>query len=98
MHQHLVTTRLGICLAIICGVVGRPMVAQDTAGRTRAAAGRESAFGAIDGTVVDTTGASLPLVEVLMLDSPYPRGRTNSGGAVRLDSVAAGLHMLRAHN
>lgn len=41
MHQHVVTSRIGLCLAIICGALGRPIVAQDTAGRARAAASRD---------------------------------------------------------
>jgi hypothetical protein len=53
------------------------------------------AFGAIDGTVIDTSGASLPLVEVVILDAPSTRARTGSGGGYRIDSIAAGLHLVR---
>ena len=89
------TAHSAICFAAICAALAQPVAAQDSSVNARVASARERTFGAVDGTVVDTTGASLPLVEVVMLDAPYSRVRTNSGGAYRFDSLAAGFHLLR---
>ncbi len=91
MQKPLALTRLAICFAIIFATVDRTVAAQATAARPTAGI----ALGAIDGTVVDVSGASIPLVEVVMLDAPFAKTRTLSGGGYRIDSIPPGLHLLR---
>ena len=89
--------RMVVALAstlVISAVSGRA-AAQVEPTTIRVASGDTASDGAIDGTVVDTSGASLALVEVAMLDAPYLRVRTNSGGGYRFDRLSAGFHLLR---
>ncbi len=95
MHRRLAAVHISVCIAVICGALAQPAVAQSSPGRTQAVTRQQALFGAVDGTVVDTSGASLRLVEVVMIDAPYSRVRTNSGGGYRFDSVAVGFHLLR---
>ena len=85
--------RLAICSTVIAAVSSRAAAQQSAT--VRVASGDSSSVGAIDGTVVDTSGASLALVEVAMLDAPYLRVRTNAGGGYRFDRLTAGFHLLR---
>lgn len=94
MHQRSATSLRWACIAVTCVALARPVVSQDTSAKAQAAL-RETSFGAVDGTVIDTSGAGLPLVEIVMIDAPYTHVRTNSGGAYRLDSVESGFHLLR---
>ncbi|MDQ2889718.1 MAG: TonB-dependent receptor [Gemmatimonadota bacterium] len=91
MQKPVALARLAICFAMICTTVDRTVAAQATAARPVAGI----ALGAIDGTVVDVSGASIPLVEVVMLDAPFAKTRTLSGGGYRIDSIPPGLHLLR---
>ena len=50
--------------------------------------------GAIDGTVIDTSGNGLAGVEVLILDNKQSV-RTNGGGAYRIAGVEPGSHIMR---
>jgi hypothetical protein len=56
---------------------------------------RDSTWGALDGSVRDTSGASLVGVEVVAVDNPNARARTGAGGAFRIDSIKAGPHLIR---
>jgi hypothetical protein len=69
-------------------------VAQDSTGG-RGVAGFRSSFGAIAGTIVDTAGTPLPLVDVVILGARHKQIRTNTDGGYRIDSVDAGLHLVR---
>jgi len=55
---------------------------------------RADRFGAIDGTVVDTTGRGIGAVDVVVMGGSEVV-RTNRAGAYRIDSVAPGPHLLR---
>lgn len=91
MNVHRIRTRVRAValLALAAGGPPRAMAAQ------RVTPESPVQYGAIDGTVVDTTGASIPLVEVIALDEPHLRSRSGSGGGYRIDSVPAGVHVLR---
>jgi hypothetical protein len=52
-------------------------------------------WGAIDGSVRDTSGAWLRGVEIVSLDNTQVRTRSGSGGSFRLDSMPAGPHLIR---
>ena len=52
-------------------------------------------WGAIDGSIRDTSGAWLLGVEVVSVDNTAIRTRSGAGGAFRLDSVSAGPHLIR---
>jgi hypothetical protein len=56
---------------------------------------KQVAWGAIDGSVRDTSGASLLGVEIVSVDNSLIRTRTNGGGAFRIDSISAGPHLIR---
>ncbi|HSU96727.1 MAG TPA: carboxypeptidase regulatory-like domain-containing protein [Gemmatimonadaceae bacterium] len=53
------------------------------------------AYGAIDGSVRDTSGAWLSGVEVVAIDNSLIRTRSGAGGAFRIDSLPAGPHLIR---
>lgn len=55
----------------------------------------DSTWGALDGSVRDTSGASLVGVEVVTVDNPNVRARTGAGGAFRIDRIGAGPHLIR---
>lgn len=63
MRRWLSAVRLTICFTIIAAVFNRA-AAQQLA-TIRVASGDSASVGAIDGTVVDTSGASLALVEAV---------------------------------
>ncbi len=52
-------------------------------------------WGAIDGSVRDTSGAWLRGVEIVSVDNAAIRARSGAGGAFRLDSISAGPHLIR---
>lgn len=52
-------------------------------------------WGAIDGSVRDTSGEWLRGVEVISVDNTAIRARSGAGGAFRLDSISAGPHLIR---
>jgi hypothetical protein len=54
-----------------------------------------TAYGAIDGSVRDTSGAWLSGVEVVAIDNSLIRTRSGAGGAFRIDSLPAGPHLIR---
>ncbi|MES2357163.1 MAG: carboxypeptidase-like regulatory domain-containing protein [Gemmatimonadota bacterium] len=54
-----------------------------------------AAYGAIDGSVRDTSGAWLLGVEVVAIDNSLIRTRSGAGGAFRIDSLPAGPHLIR---
>lgn len=68
-------------LAAICSAT--PLLAQSTEG-----------VGAVDGAVVDSSGHGIPGVDVFLFGSKHGV-RTNAAGAYRIDSVDAGLHIVR---
>ena len=76
-----------VCAILVVGVtiVALPAVAP---------AQRADPFGAIDGTVVDTTGRGIGGVDVVVMGGSEVV-RTNRAGAYRIDSVAPGPHLLR---
>ena len=71
-------------------VVGATIIASAAV----APAQRADPFGAIDGTVVDTTGRGIGGVDVVVMGGSEVV-RTNRAGAYRIDSVAPGPHLLR---
>ena len=95
MPWYRTTAWIGMGVAAISSVCAQPTAAQDASAKARTVAGHQSSIGAIYGVVVDTSGASLPLVGVVMLDAPYTQVRTNRGGGYHIDSVAPGTHLLR---
>ena len=52
-------------------------------------------WGAIDGSVRDTSGIWLRGVEIVSLDNTQIRTRSGAGGSFRLDSLPAGPHLVR---
>jgi hypothetical protein len=54
-----------------------------------------AAYGAIDGSVRDTSGAWLRGVEIVAIDNSLIRTRSGAGGAFRIDSLPAGPHLIR---
>lgn len=54
-----------------------------------------AAYGAIDGSVRDTSGSWLRGVEVVALDNSLIRTRSGAGGSFRIDSLTAGPHLIR---
>lgn len=54
-----------------------------------------TAYGAIDGSVRDTSGSWLRGVEIVTVDNTLISARSGAGGAFRLDSVPAGPHLIR---
>jgi hypothetical protein len=52
-------------------------------------------WGAIDGSVRDTSGEWLRGVEIVSVDNAAIRTRSGAGGAFRLDSMSAGPHLIR---
>ena len=54
-----------------------------------------TAYGAIDGSVRDTSGSWLTGVEIVALDNSLIRTRSGAGGSFRIDSLAAGPHLIR---
>jgi hypothetical protein len=52
-------------------------------------------WGAIDGSVRDTTGAWMRGVEVVSVDNPLITTRSAASGAFRIDSIPAGPHLIR---
>jgi hypothetical protein len=52
-------------------------------------------WGAIDGSVRDTSGIWLRGVEIVSLDNTQIRTRSGAGGSFRLDSMPAGPHLVR---
>lgn len=87
--------RVALCMAVIGSAFARPAIAQDSSAGARGAAGLQRSFGVIAGTIVDTAGTRLPLVDVVILDARHLQTRTNTTGGYRIDSVDAGLHLVR---
>ena len=54
-----------------------------------------TAWGAVDGSVRDTSGTWLRGVEIISLDNTLVRTRSGAGGSFRLDSLPAGPHLIR---
>lgn len=54
-----------------------------------------SSWGALDGNIVDTTGAALIGVQIVPLDAPGLAVRSGAGGGFRIDSLPAGPHLVR---
>lgn len=52
-------------------------------------------WGAVDGSVRDTSGSWLRGVEVVSVDNELIRTRTGAGGSFRIDSISAGPHLIR---
>jgi len=83
----------GVIIGAVAAVLPRTAVsAQENAAHgARVAAG----YGAIDGSVRDTSGAWLLGVEVVAIDNSLIRTRSGAGGAFRIDSLPAGPHLIR---
>lgn len=95
MHRHSAMAYTAICFAVAGGTLVRPTAAQDSSVRAPIATRRDASMGAIGGTVVDTGRVPMPLVQIVMIDAPFSRTRTNSVGVYRMDSVSVGFHLLR---
>jgi hypothetical protein len=54
-----------------------------------------ASWGAIDGSVRDTSGSWLRGVEIVSVDNTAIRARSGAGGAFRIDSISAGPHLIR---
>ena len=91
MRIHVVLA--GVIIGAVAAVLPRTAVsAQENAAHgARVAAG----YGAIDGSVRDTSGAWLLGVEVVAIDNSLIRTRSGAGGAFRIDSLPAGPHLIR---
>jgi hypothetical protein len=87
--------RVATGMAVVSSALAAPAIAQDSSPAARPAPNVQSSFGVIAGTIVDTAGTRLPLVDVLILDARHLQARTNTSGGYRIDSVDAGLHLVR---
>jgi len=84
---------IGVVFAIAALALPRASVsAQENAAHGHGVAER---YGAIDGSVRDTSGAWLPGVEVVAIDNSLIRTRSGASGAFRIDSLPAGPHLIR---
>jgi len=92
MHTHASVSRIVILYALAYAWFPAAVLAQTG---DRATAGSKAPLGSIGGTVVDTTGSPLPLVEVVLVDKASASARTNSSGAYRMDNVSSGFHLVR---
>lgn len=54
-----------------------------------------TSFGAIDGSVRDTSAAWLRGVEIISIDKARISTRSSAGGSFRIDSIPAGPHLIR---
>jgi|GEM_PF-1124283 len=83
--------------AVICGaMLAMPcasLLCQTSTSRNDRAS--VASWGAIDGSVRDTSGAWLRGVEVVSVDNSAIRVRSGAGGAFRIDSISAGPHLIR---
>lgn len=70
---------------------GNALAQANAAHNDRSATG----YGAIDGSVRDTSGSWLRGVEIVTVDNTHLSVRSGAGGAFRLDSVPAGPHLIR---
>lgn len=75
-----------VCLA------AAPVLAQQRQG---GATGDASAWGAVDGDIVGTSGDALVGVEIVPLDAPRLAVHSGAGGGFRIDSLPAGPHLIR---
>ncbi len=79
--------------AVIVAVPFSRLLAQHSPVQTGSIA--SASWGAIDGSIRDTSGAWMRGVEVLSIDNTAIRTRSGAGGAFRLDSISAGPHLIR---
>ena len=86
---------VALFVAALSGALARTMMAQHSAVGAGVAPDLQSSLGVIRGTIVDTAGAPLPRVDVVMLDARHASVRTNSVGGYVIDSVVPGLHLVR---
>ncbi len=90
--------RIHVVLAgVIVGAVAAVLPRTDVSAQENALHGARvaSGYGAIDGSVRDTSGAWLLGVEVVAIDNSLIRTRSGAGGAFRIDSLPAGPHLIR---
>jgi len=71
----------------------RNALAQKNSSHTDQAA--NASWGAIDGSVRDTSGAFLRGVQIVSVDNTAISARSGAGGAFRIDSISAGPHLIR---
>lgn len=92
-------THANVCRAwtVTLVLIAAPLVpcssvsAQKSVNRSNGAAG----WGAIDGSVRDTSGSWLRGVEVVSVDNSLISTRTGAGGSFRIDSMSTGPHLIR---
>ena len=90
--------RIGVVsIGVLCAIATLALPRASVSAQENAAHGARVAegYGAIDGSVRDTSGAWLLGVEVVAIDNSLIRTRSGAGGAFRIDSVPAGPHLIR---
>ena len=88
------TKRQVLAVCVTAAVFGLPY-ADSAAQQPRVHGQTDSTWGALDGSVRDTSGVSLVGVEVVAVDNPNVHAQTGAGGAFRIDSIKVGPHLIR---